>query len=452
MIQAIIIIYLVGILIAGFWKRSDPDTETFLFAGRKLTLPAFVATLVTTWYGGILEVGRVSFEYGISTWIIFGLFYYMAGFAFMHWIAPGISKLNIRTIPEFILHEYGAIPALIGAVCVFLLASPAPYLKMAGGMITFIFNIPELWAIITVAVFSIIYAFSGGFQSVIRTDKLQFILMFGGFGMIIAVLVFQYGGLDFLLTNTPDYAFQIPGKFSWSYILIWGFIAMMTFIDPGFYQRCYSGNSEKTVRKGMLISIGFWVIFDFMSVITGIYALAVLPDSTQNAYLALAEMVLSPLFRGIFFVSLLAIIMSTIDSYTFISAFTIGKDVPDVFSTKTSKTGTTYVKYGMVFTAIMGVIIASRFSYVLDIWYTIGTFTVPVLLFPVVGGMYRRKTKHPVIVMVLPLVASAIWYGYGYAHAADGWNQYPWSVEPMYPGLLFSAILFFTLQKRKTGS
>ena len=77
------------------------DGEDFIFASRKLTIPAFVATFVTTWYGGILEVGRFTFENGIITWIIFGLFYYISAFILLKYIAPKIHFNNIGTIPEY---------------------------------------------------------------------------------------------------------------------------------------------------------------------------------------------------------------------------------------------------------------------------------------------------------------------------------------------------------------
>jgi len=448
MIQTVIVVYLFVILLAGFWHRAGIDTESFLFAGRKLTLPAFVATLVTTWYGGILEIGRVSYEHGISTWVIFGVFYYAAGLIFLKWIAPRISSLNIRTIPEFIFRAYGFWPAIIAIGFVFLLASPTPYIKMAGGMFMHIFQFPEFWAIVTAAGFSVIYAFTGGFQSVVRTDKLQFIFMFGGFAMILIILTSQYGGLDFLRTRTPEYAFNIPGTFSWSYILIWGFIAMMTFIDPGFYQRCYAGNSDRTVQRGLLISIGFWVIFDLMSIMTGVYALAILPDGSENVYLELADMVLSPVFRGIFFVSLLAIIMSTIDSYSFISAFTLGEDLPKLFRWKKGEENNLrLIRIGLLITSLIAIIIASRFKHVLDIWYTLGTLAVPVLLFPVLGAMYGRIVRFPLLVMLAPLGVSGVWYVFGMTHLLDGWPQYPLSIEPMYPGLMTSGILFYLFPK-----
>ena len=85
-----IIIYLFIILLFGLIKNNYNSDEDFIFSSRKLTLPAFVATFVTTWYGGILEIGRFTFENGIVTWIIFGFFYYIAAILLLVFIAPRV--------------------------------------------------------------------------------------------------------------------------------------------------------------------------------------------------------------------------------------------------------------------------------------------------------------------------------------------------------------------------
>ncbi len=438
-----ILVYLSGLLYLGFRKRADNDPASFLFAGRKLTLPAFIATLVTTWYGGILEVGRVAYEYGIATWLIFGVFYYFAALIFLYWIAPRISALGIRTIPEFMNKNYGKGAALMAVVFVLLLASPAPYIKMLAVLVKHLYSIPELPALALGATFSMIYAFTGGFGSVVRTDKLQFILMFGGFFLMITVLCLNYGGLEFLVSHTPDYAFKIPGNFTWSYVFIWGFIAMLTFIDPGFYQRCYSGNSPETVKKGILISIGFWILFDALTVFTGIYALAILPELNGNPYIQLAEVALPPLARSLFFVSLLAVIMSTVDSFTFISAYTLGHDLPSILRKGHSeKLSVQLTRMGLLVTGILAVIIAWLFSQVLDIWYTMGTLAVPVLLIPIISAMFKKPVRHPLTVMIFPLLVSSLWLLNGYFHRVDGWPVYPLGIEPMFPGLLTGFLIY----------
>ena len=115
-----IILYLFIILIIGLLKNNYTNDEDFIFSSRKLTLPAFVATFVTTWYGGILEVGRFTFENGIITWVIFGVFYYIAALLLLVFIAPKIHKNNINTIPEYFHINFGYIPGILSSIVILL--------------------------------------------------------------------------------------------------------------------------------------------------------------------------------------------------------------------------------------------------------------------------------------------------------------------------------------------
>ena len=92
-----ILVYLIIVLLIGFYRNNNKDKDDYLFASRKLTIPSFVATIVTTWYGAILEVGRFTFYNGIVTWIIFCLFYYISAIIFAFFIGPKIHSNNIRS-------------------------------------------------------------------------------------------------------------------------------------------------------------------------------------------------------------------------------------------------------------------------------------------------------------------------------------------------------------------
>jgi len=441
--QTLILLYFLTTLGFGFYKRSSRDVNSFLFAGRKLTVPALIATLVSTWYGGILEVGRFTYENGIITWIIFGFFYYIAALLFVRFIAPKIIESDIPTIPELFYRSFGKWPALIAIICVILMTTPAPYLKILADLFNHVWNIPKLTALCLGTALSLAYAFTGGFSAVVRTDKLQFVLMFTGFSILLLSCYFEYGGISFLTGNTPDFTFSIPGNFSWTFVFVWGFISLITFIDPGFYQRTFAGSSLKTVQKSIIISVLFWVIFDFMTVFTGLYALAVLPSINSSPYLDLAQLVLPPMAQGLFMVSLFAIVMSTVDSFSFISAFTIGKDLTALLNLKQDDAHILRnTRFGLVITALLSIILAIYFEYAVDIWYLVGSFVVPALLIPLITGLYRIKLKNVIFVMILPVIASAFWYFYGAFHPlADGYPGYIWGLDPMYPGIMISLVL-----------
>ena len=449
--QTLVLLYFLATLGFGFYKRSENGINNFLFAGRKLTIPALVATLVSTWYGGILEVGRFTYENGIVTWIIFGLFYYIAALLFVKYIAPKIIESSIPTIPELFLKSFGKIPALIAIVCVILLTTPAPYLKILATLFDFVWGIPVFWALVLGASLSLVYAVTGGFSAVVRTDKLQFVLMFTGFTVLLLSAYSEYGGITFLIANTPEFAFSIPGNFSWTFIFVWGFIALITFIDPGFYQRSFAGQSLKTVQRGILISVGFWVIFDCMTVLSGLYALAVLPVVETSPYLDLASLLLPPFAKGMFLVSLFAIVMSTVDSFTFISAYTIGRDLPTVLGLKLSDEKMIQLtRVGLGVTALFSICLALYFEYAVDIWYLVGSFVVPTLLIPLITGLYQIKIRNPLALLLLPPVIAICWYIYGITHPTiEGYPNYIWGLDPMYPGVAVSLVLFAVYKKRK---
>ncbi len=113
------------------------------------------------------------------------------------------------------------------------------------------------------------------------------------------------------------------------YITVWFFIALWTLVDPAFHQRCYAAKDGKTAKRGILVSILFWFVFDFMTTTAGLYARAALPASSQPmySYPLLAEVTLPAVAKGMFYIGMLATIMSTLSSLTLISAITIGKDI-----------------------------------------------------------------------------------------------------------------------------
>ena len=165
----VIYIYLASLLWVGFYQKNIAP-KSFLYASRKLTVPAFVATLVSTWYGGILEIGRFSYINGISTWLVFGLFYYIAALIYALYISKHVSISNNDSIPSMFLKHYGKPSALLSILLIFLLASPAPYLKMLASILSYIWKIDVHYALLIGVACSTAYTIRGGFKSVIKTD------------------------------------------------------------------------------------------------------------------------------------------------------------------------------------------------------------------------------------------------------------------------------------------
>ena len=131
---AIVIGFLAACLALGARVRREEDLEGWILAGRALTLPVFVATLVPTFYGGVLGIGEFTWSSGLSNWTVMALPYYVFAVLYAMLLAGRVRMTAGLTIPDHLESAYGRPMALLGALLVFLLASPADELLMAGGL------------------------------------------------------------------------------------------------------------------------------------------------------------------------------------------------------------------------------------------------------------------------------------------------------------------------------
>jgi len=443
---SILIIYLVALIILGFIRsnHSNKDPEDYLLAGRKLSLPGFVVTIVATWYGGILGIGENTYSFGIQTWFIFALPYYIFALLFALFIAGRINQAKYISLPDQFHNRYGKTAGIISAIYILALASPAPYILSIGILIQFISGFSFGISLIIATTISMSYIFTGGFKAVVRTDKLQFGFMFLGFALLLIYSIKMFGGYTQLTMALPKSHLSITGGASLQYILVWFFIAIWTFVDPGFYQRCAAAKSPKTAQNGIIISIIFWFLFDILTLSTGLYAKAMLTGGEPLfAYPRLGALVLPPIAYGIFITGLLATIMSTIDSLGMISAITFGRDIlwqisnssnPDSWEDQS----TSLIHKGLGVTSFIALALAFSIPSVVKLWYNLGSIIVPGLVIPFLMSFNKNRIQDGIIfLMVCPALTSIIWIIY-----ASLFGNYPFNVEPFYPGVIISCLIY----------
>lgn len=443
----IIGLYFVIVLYVGLrTKSSDKSAVDYLVAGRVLTLPAFVATLVSTFYGGVLGVGEFTYRFGISSWFLNAFPYYFFIVIFAFFLSRKIRKTELFTIPDKLEQTYGKKVGLFGAILIFFLVTPAPYLLMLGIITQVIFGIPLFWAMIICLLFSIVYLFKGGLLADVRVNIVEFIIMFAGFGLILPFCFFELGGLDYLKTNLPTESLSLTGGNSLQYMLVWFFIGAWALVDPSFHQRCYAAKNGSIAKNGVLISLIFWFIFDFLTTTAGLYARADLPniDNPAMSYPLLADKILPPIAKGLFFTGMIATIMSTLHSYIFISATTLGNDIIPRIK-HTGNRLNEYSKIGIIITSVVSILIVIWIPSVVNIWYTVGSIIIPALLISIISSYTKRFTISPAFIlgaMIASFSISLICMLYGQFNLIDGYASYPFDIEPMYPGLFVGIIIY----------
>jgi SSS family solute:Na+ symporter len=417
---SLVIAYMAVMVGVSLYKRpSESDESGFLLSGRTLSLPAFVATLVSTWYGGILGVGEFGYSYGVSQWVVFALPYYVFALLFAWFLAPKIRAANHVTIPDAVGATFGTSAGKAAAVGIAVLVNPAPYLLM--GSLVVLFFLPDLSLPLVSVALSLLtagYVMLGGFRAVVNTDRIQIVLMYLGFLLLVVFAWMRFGSPLEMWEALPATHRDPSGGHSTGYILVWFFIALWTFVDPGFHQRCAAAKSPDIARKGILVSVGFWAVFDMLTLSAALYGAVLLPGLAEpgTMYLALGAELLPSGLTGLFLIGILATIMSTLDSYLFLAGQTVGRDLFPI--------GT---RNGIAVSAVVSLALIAWVPSVIGLWYTIGTVVIPGLLIPVLGvymPVFRVKGMTGLIIAASG--TSLIWMLF---------FQAPTGIEPFYPGL-----------------
>ncbi len=445
----VIALYFAGVLAVGFRvNRRRATSLEFLLAGRSLTVPVFVMTLVSSWYGGVLGVGEYSYRYGISNWITQGAPYYVFAAVFAFLLAKRIRSTNLFTIPDKLQDSYGRPTAVLGAALTFLLMTPAPYILELAVLLQLVTGWTLTVCILTGTAAATVYLIFGGFRSDVHTDVFEFFPMFLGFAVILPFAVLRFGGFDFIARNVPAVLLTWNGGNSVQFVIVWFFIALWTLVDPSFHQRCYAARSGEVAQKGILLSIIFWFVFDAMTATAGLYARAALPGIEQPimAYPLLAELTLPSVAKGLFYVGMLATVMSTLNTFAFVSATTMGRDIVlRLRKAPLAADENRYTQWGLLATAILSIVLARAIPSVIRLWYAIGTAIIPGLLVLLVTSYFEKwrvRPRYAFGAMLLGWLTSTTWLLVGWSQQLGSSEHYPLGIEPMYPGLVASVCVW----------
>lgn len=416
-------LFLAAILALGFSARvRDSSILQFIAAGRSLTLPVFVATLVSTWYGGILGMGESVSFYGFGAWLMFGVPYYVFALVYGLWMAKRVRESDQISIPERLALKWGKGAGLVGAILVFLLAVPAAHVLMLGVLTQGLTGWSTPISVIVACVVGTLFLYKGGLLADVRVGMLAFVMMYVGFAVMLGWCLFHYPLGETMQRIENKSLLTVTG--GQGPVAIFGFFVLgaWTLIDPGFHQRVASAASPKIGQRGVFVSIGFWFLFDMLSIGTAMYALAL---KTQPSAIGLhifpdfAEQVLPSGLKAIFFCGMMGTILSAMVGYTLVSGATVGREFwARLRGLGDDEAVKRWTRIGFAFACVVAVVLALNIPSVVNLWYQWGGCVIGALLIPVLVAYLGRNDaldrRWVVGSMIAAFLLSFTWLIYGY--------------------------------------
>ena len=474
-----IILYLFALVAVGIYKiRSVKNSEDFMVAGRVLPWYILVGTLLATWMGsGSLFSGAgLGYRNGLAgLWSSGGAW---LGIALIYFISKRIRNFGKVTVPDIFEARYGQLAAVLATITtVVAYTTIVSYQFRGGGKVLSMVSdgmVSLETGIIITAVFAISYTVLAGMFSVVYTDVVNGVLMtIGTIGALI-FLYFKIGGLTEIITVAEsagkwqwfgNWAAERTGDISGPIIAISFFVPTMLLLmgDANMYQRIFSARDGGSAKKAVFFwIIGVVVLESVISMLglTGAVAASkgIIPDlvaeaqsgitdptalleakqsASESVIPAIARYAGLPLILGILLAStMMAIIVSTADSFLLIPATNLTRDVylRYINPTATEKQILLISRALVLILGIIAFLLVSQFKTVLNAAFTAyniyGTSITPALL---AAFLWKRATKEGAVASIITGASVTIIWTYFLPSWPGFIAMHPFLQELTYP-------------------
>ena len=483
-----IMIYLLALVAVGFYKiRSVKTSADFMVAGRSLPWYILVGTLRATWMGsGSLFSGAgLGYRNGLAgLWSSGGAW---LGIALIYFITQRIRNFGKVTVPDIFEARYGPAAAVLATITtVIAYTTIVSYQFRGGGKVLSMVSdgmISLEAGIIITAVFAISYTVLAGMFSVVYTDVVNGVLMTIGILGALFFLIFRVGGLGEIAAVAEsagkwqlfgNWAAERTGDISGPIIAISFFVPTMLLLmgDGNMYQRIFSARDGGSAKKAVFFwIIGVIVLESAISMLglTGAVATAkgLIPDlvadaqstlvnPTEGALLearqagsesvipAIARFAGLPIVLGMLLVStMMAIIVSTADSFLLIPATNLTRDVYQRYiHPGADEKQVLLISRGLVLVlGIIAFLLVSQFKTVLNAAFTAyniyGTSITPALL---AAFLWKRATAVGALASIVTGTSVTLIWTYVLPDWNGFTNMHPLLQELTYPAAGLSVL------------
>ncbi len=327
------LLLLIGIsVVLGFRVRTQED---FMVAGRRLTWPILVGTLLATWIGSgsIFGGGTLGFEQGFAAlWQPAGAW---IGLALIYFIAARARRFGMFTVPDLMEARYNVAARVLSTFATIVSYTIIVSYQFRGGGIVLNLILPDISlfeGIVLTAVFATLFTAFAGLLSVAYTDIANGTIIVTSLVVAVPALARSAGGWAQVRSNLDPSHFSLMGTMSLQEAL--GFFLPTMFLllgNANMYQRFFAAKDERHARR----SVAGWIV-GLLVVETLVIALAVIGSSMPqfrdleiHAHIipTVARHGLPVLVGCLLLSAVAAIIVSTADSFLLVPATNLVRDI-----------------------------------------------------------------------------------------------------------------------------
>lgn len=331
-------VVLVGILVTllgvsihrSFFVKTKAD---FVLAGRQLSWPVLVFTLLSSWIGaGSLFAGAENaFHNGFAAlWQPAGGW---AGLAVIALVAGRARRFAQYTVPDLLEARYNRFARLFGTLAIVVAyTSITSYQFRAGGDILNLIwpqTIGSQQGMYIIAAFVITFTALAGMSSVAYLDFIIGLLVTVTACIALPVLIGAAGGWSGVRAALPESHFTLLGSFRWYQVLNYFLPVMFLLLgNQAMYQKFFSARSERDAKISVLGWIIGTLLLETVIVALAVVGSALFTDAVPRRIIPVAARSGLPALLGALLMGgIFAKVISTGNNYLFSPASNLIHDV-----------------------------------------------------------------------------------------------------------------------------
>lgn len=409
----------VNLGIGLFFSRSVNSLRDYAVGRKDFSTPTLAATIMVSWIGSWYVFETLQHTYNHGLYFIIVISGACICLMFVGALATRMREfLKNLSVAEAMGDLYGKVVQVITAVSgVFsVFAVVAIEFKVISKIISIIFATDSSWIHVLASAVVIIYAVSGGIRAITFTDLMQFVT-FGTCIPILALVIWNHlpdpKQVTQLLNTHPN--------FNWTQVIRWHpkFIHALTIflwfiipaMDPVIFQRVSMARDVRQVRRAFnyagLISLLACLFLAWIAILL----LASDPNLKPNKLFEhIIHNYTSTGLRSFIGIGILALAMSTADSYLNASAILLTNDIAKPLGMR-FKNEVRAAKLFCILSGIGALFVALQFRGIFPLLQFANRLYMPVVTVPLLMAIigFRSTSLSVLVGMAVGLATVMLW-------------------------------------------
>lgn len=393
-------------------SRGIKTIKEYAVGSRNFSTTTIVATIVATWVSGefFFTIVSESYSKGLNFIWVAVLGDFLCVFLVGAFFAPRMGEfLGKLSIAEAMGSLFGNRVRIVTAVASFIGVSGiiAMQFKIAGIITEYALGIHSIYGILLAGITVTLYSSLGGIKSVTFTDVIQFVT----FSTVIPAIAYFIlnnlnGSLSVveLISNNPlfDYkkVFDFSNKQSLYHLFLFCFFAIPAF-NPAIFQRISMAKSTVQVQRSFIIASITCLFLVLIVSWIGVLVLMTEPNANPDDVVKLIILKSSYVtgLKGLILAGIMAMVMSTVDSYINSTAVILIHDFCRPLKIKIIKNELFSARILSIFIGIFSIILSIKSTGFLESQLIIYSFYMPIVTVPFIMALLGFRSTEKVVLL-----------------------------------------------------